>query len=467
MTSLRTVLVTKEIDDTMSAIRVCGEHDATQFERRVAVTVIPKNSGCAFYIAIPEGFHTMVSSFGKFLDIWQPGFHCVYPWVQVSAMVTKQYIVYDTPVKQCPTLDNVMVEIDVSVVFHIKDNEQDVFNFHYNMGPQKLDEMLMAFQQETVRSMARQKQYSNIYDLMDTEELKVPMAAEDDGEAGQIEAEAVLMPGQIAGQQSFQMTPLNAKSEDDVNEQLENTKRSMNEKLGPHGVQIYSITITNIVLPIDFRNQMESATTFDSKNRCAAAEQEYNLLVIKDTEKRAQTEQRLKEELMEMQSKNQQRLAQEAKLTALYVAGTEALVADIREKMNSDLRIVRTDSELKVAKLEKERDLELAEINAQTSAEVVRINTEIDAFIAQEKAHASAVIAAAEAETLKLMSDAEAQAATKLVSRRDFEAKMAQLRIIQNIAHNEQISISGTNKDSVVAQIVASKNASIALGLNE
>jgi len=475
--TVKTSLVQVEIDSLTDASRVCGQPNTNPYQRDVPLTLIPSNSGCSFYIAIPEGFHALVSSFGKFVDIWKAGFHQVKPWVQVTTLVTQQYIVYDTPVKECPTLDNVMVEVDVSVVFHIKDNDTDVFNFVYNMGPNKLDEMLMAFQQETVRTMARQKKYSNIYDLMDTEELSLPEVADDEDAAGVIAAEQVIMPGM--NPQAIQMSPLKkphndrsspteekkANNTDDLNEQLENTKRSMNEKFEEFGVYVYSITITNVVLPSDFRNQMESATTFESKNRCAAAQQEYNLLVIKDNEKRAQAEQRLSEELKEMESKNQQRLAGEAKLTSLYAAGTDALVADIEEKMNSDIRIISTDSDLAVAKLEKARDLELAQINAETDAERVRLNTEIDAFVHHERANAKEKCASLNAETLKLQAEAEAIASSRLISKRDYEAKMAQLRILKNLALNEQVSVSGTNKDSVMAQIVASQNSAIALGL--
>lgn len=66
-----------------------------------------------------------------------------------------------------------------------------------------------------------------------------------------------------------------------------------------------------------------------------------------------------------------------------------------------------------------------------------------------------------------MSAEAEEVAATSLVAKRDFEAKMAQLRILKNLAVNEQVAVSGTNKDSVVAQIVASQNASVALGINQ
>lgn len=92
---------------------------------------------------------------------------------------------------------------------------------------------------------------------------------------------------------------LNEDGRVDAQEQLENTKRTMNEKLGNYGINIYSITITNVLLPPQFRAQMEEATTFESKNIRAAAEQKYKLLVINDNEKQRQSIQRMQEELQE------------------------------------------------------------------------------------------------------------------------------------------------------------------------
>jgi len=384
-------------------------------------------------------------------------------------MIGKQYITYDSPVTECPTMDNVMVEIDVSVVFHIKDTEDDVKAFIYSLGPEKLDEMLQAFQVETVRTMARQKKYSNIYDLMDTEELTLPDEAPEEREVAEIEAEAIVIPGSTANSPAaVEMTKLlNAQEIPDVNEQLDKTKRDMNEKLDPYGVHVYSITITNVKLPGEFRSQMENATTYETLNRKQQAQQQYEMLKIKNEEKRHQAEQRADEDLKQMESTNKMRLAQEEKVTETFQAETNALIANIKEKMNSELREIKADADLAVAKLETEKELLLTKIQAETSAEITKLNAEIEAFSLSATANANKEVASVQAQALSMSAEAEEVAATSLVAKRDFEAKMAQLRILKNLAVNEQVAVSGTNKDSVVAQIVASQNASVALGINQ
>lgn len=429
--------------------------------------LVPQMGICNVIVSTPEGFISIVHSCGKFMTIWEPGCHIRNPWTEIAYMVSKQYITYDTPVNECPTIDNVMVEIDVSVVFHIKESHDDIKAFVYSLGPEKLDDMLQAFQQECVRTMARQKKYSNIYDLMDTEEYIIPEAGADEANAGEIASEKVMLPGQTAA--DIQMTPIQKSQEEKdnhaVNEQLEYTKQAMNEKLDPYGVQIYSITITNVKLPSEFRYQMETATTFDSKNRCASAEQEYKLLVIKNNEKQHQARQRADENLKEMASTNQMRLAQEEKLTTTFQAETNAIIANIKEEMNSELRQIGADADLGVAKLETQKEVLTSEINATTSAMAFQLNAEIDAFVKTTRAECSKTVSALEAKALSSRAEAESISATALVSKRDFEAKMAQLRILKNLAVNENVAVSGSNKDSVVAQIVASQNASIALGI--
>jgi regulator of protease activity HflC (stomatin/prohibitin superfamily) len=92
-------------------------------------------------------------------------------------------------VKKVPTADNVFVSIDVEVVFKILRDEANIRAFAYNLGPPRLEKLLQAFLEESIRTMARMKTYSKVFDLMDSA----------------------------------------------ADEQLENTKRRMNENLSTYG----------------------------------------------------------------------------------------------------------------------------------------------------------------------------------------------------------------------------------------
>jgi len=382
-------------------------------------------------------------------------------------------VVYDAPVKECPTADDVFVEIDVCVVLHIKDGQDSVRDFVFKLGPERLESMLKAYQEEAVRSMARQKKYSNIYDLMDLDEPgpNQPLPKKEVSKS----QTSPSMPGQgielTGSKQTSAFTKLEEKDHHDeslseVNEQLANIKRVMNEKLNEYGVNVYSITITNVHLPDQFRKQMEDATTFDSKNKKAYAEQKYNLMVIEDNEKRSEANQRMNEAKKEAMAENEQKMATEMRQTALYEAETRALIADIDEKLNADSLDIRTSSELRVAQLAKAKELITAQLDAEANAESRTILSEMEAFINKSKAEAKAVVAKNNAATLAAQAVAEQVASTKLRQRRDFEAKMAHLRVLKNLSSNNKLVLSGTNKDSVVAQLLATQQGAAMVGLN-
>merc|ERR1719223_158719 len=290
--------------------------------------------------------------------------------------------------------------------------------------------------------MARQKRYSNIYDLMDTEELVMP------------------------GEGETQVKHPEEKDPFEVNEQLENTKKNMNEKLDQYGIKVYSITITNVHLPDQFRRQMEDATTFDSKNIQQTAEQKYRVQVIEDGEKLNKAAQRLVELKQEHNAENGGRVADEEKITKTFQAETKRIIAAVHEKMQADVLRVKTNSDLKEARLRKQKEADLERIAAEAEAESRKIRAEMKAHTALVRAAMAKEVAANDSQTLALKAKAEQLAATKLKSKREFEEKMAHLRILKNLAMNRKLALSGSNSDNAVAQMLASQQAGAVLGLN-
>ena len=81
-----------------------------------------------FFFTVPEGFHALVSSWGRIVDYegengptdcWPPGFHWGHPMTKVLYLVTQQAIVFDAPCRGVLTRDNVSISIDVAVVFRV------------------------------------------------------------------------------------------------------------------------------------------------------------------------------------------------------------------------------------------------------------------------------------------------------------------------------------------------------------
>lgn len=80
-----------------------------------------------------------------------------YPSI-ATTVVTKQYIVFETPVKDCKTADDVTVGIDMCLILRIMGDESKgedpglVRRFVYELGPNGLEIQLRAAQDEAVRA---------------------------------------------------------------------------------------------------------------------------------------------------------------------------------------------------------------------------------------------------------------------------------------------------------------------------
>ncbi|CAK0795067.1 unnamed protein product [Prorocentrum cordatum] len=86
----------------------------------VPVSIVPKHWNsrfccgccCCCWTSVPSGFSAMVSAWGKDLEgaeedgTWEPGFHWMCPWHRVNRLVSRQLIIFDTPVKAVKTADN-------------------------------------------------------------------------------------------------------------------------------------------------------------------------------------------------------------------------------------------------------------------------------------------------------------------------------------------------------------------------
>lgn len=105
---------------TGTASTIVGERHEVGSELFVPVMLTPYRWVLCCHFTIPEGFHAVVHRCGAYAGSWQPGCHCASPWTKIQYMVPKHYATFDTPVKEVATKDNVMVKIDVSVVFRIK-----------------------------------------------------------------------------------------------------------------------------------------------------------------------------------------------------------------------------------------------------------------------------------------------------------------------------------------------------------
>ncbi len=161
--------------------------------------------------------------------------------------MTMQSIVFDLPVKACPTIDNIFVEIDVTVLFKVKDSEEDVRNFVYHISVNQFNEQLEAALTERMRVLARTKTHLEIYQI---------------------------------------------KGKDHTGDIMEFLNKMFEDK----GLDFQRVIITNVRLPADIAGPLDQKAQFASMNEYERTRHDFDLLVINHEEDLELRKQRKAEE---------------------------------------------------------------------------------------------------------------------------------------------------------------------------
>merc|ERR1719168_309337 len=389
--------------------------------KKVPMVLVPSRMPCSLFVCVPQGFKAFVASHGKHLDIWQPGFHFAPPWYSITHMVGLQNFVYDTPVKECPTLDNVMVTIDVTIVFHVRPSDDTLMKFAFTLGPEGLDGMLQQVQQDSVRAMVRQRKYDEVYDLMN--------AAHDEALLG--------------------------------------TMKELNISFSDYGVEITAMSVTNVHLPHSISEDMAQTTIYHNQDEYHKLNQQHQLLVIENDEKEKKEKQAMKEKLEQYEAECKKRLAAEHAKLGLIRAETKKILSEIREQENADVLKIEADSKLQVSEIDRQKEVQLSQIRAKGAAEGEQLAVEARAYVLKTLAQADAEVAKLKGDALTVVAQAENAAVKGLASKRLYDEKMRQLNVIQGLSHNQDVSISGLSKDNTVAQLLASGRGAAILGVND
>lgn len=322
--------------------------------------------------------------------------------------------------KECPTADNVMVTIDIMLVVRIDTSPgedgmyKSIFAFVDTLGPQQLSPQLNAFQEEAIRDMARNRRYHEIYDLMDAQH----------------------------------------------DQQLENTRRNLNNHFSDYGVEITEIAVTNVhFMSSDFIAEMAQPAIYRQQDEFNTLEQSHQLKIIKIRETETKEKQVKKEDLEKFEATLQQNVEEVTKRLNKIRADTSRELADIKEREKAEILNIQSESNLEVSKIRRERDVSIAKIRSSGKAEADAVEVETRVFIEKLKADASVVISTNRAAALNHQAGAENDASKSLTQKRDFDKLMKQLRILKGLAENRNCAIAGTSGDNPIAQLMAGSEA--------
>lgn len=130
-------------------------------------------------VNIPEGVLVLEQVCGEENGLMDSGaYWCYCPWKSIKCVISKNTIRFRCPVLQVPTKGDVMVDVDVGVIFRIGGSQEtyaeDAKKFYYNFGPNRLEELLCNECDEGVRDFVRKTKVQRIVDIKS--EMTAPLA---------------------------------------------------------------------------------------------------------------------------------------------------------------------------------------------------------------------------------------------------------------------------------------------------
>ena len=357
---------------------------------------------------IPSGVYVLWQKWHAKQGQLPPGLKVLWPaWNRVSHIVTKATKTYNAPVQNCPTSDNVLVAVDVSLMFQIQDPEK----FVYELGAHRFDEFLSAQTDEAIRGLVHEVPALKVHDLR--EEFAMGM------------------------------------------------KTGLNRKINRFGVVISHVKITNVELPKALSETLQNTTSFKTLMEQQKKGHAANMRVLLDTaaqkltaikKQNARDEQDLRAAIdRALIDRERRRLnAVNKRDVAVVQAKTKASVD--KQEAESEKMNAKKEAESEMVQIvEKARaDAESRKIKATQALESLKIRKQADLEEAQAKAKAISADA-----------NVEAMAAQQLKEQRQFEIDNQRFQVLSGLASKGRMVISGETGEALLQGLCPGSKADL------
>lgn len=323
-------------------------------------------------------------------------------WNRISHIVTKQAVSYSNTVQFCPTQDNVMVDISISISFQIGPTEDDAVKFVYSLGAHRFDELLYSLMEEAIRGLVHSVRHDQVHDLR--EEFALGM------------------------------------------------KKDLNTKLSNYGVFIHNVKVTNVELPPQLSSTLEETTAFKTRMEEQEKNHENRLRVLLNEET-----QKITALQKENDRTNQDLLAVKARAIIhrdemRTTANAKAQVAVAQSKATG-MNMVREAEGYKEAAVATATAATIKR-SALPTVELSTLTQDYEKFVSVARIKSNATIKAAEREAALILAHAEAEAnsAGFLVEKRSFDYQQKKIKLESGLAQSVPLVISGKNGDDLIRQ---------------
>jgi regulator of protease activity HflC (stomatin/prohibitin superfamily) len=414
-TCVKTTLCIRDIPYVEDAMAYFGrdrtERGLLAGEKVMIVTV---SSRTYSWCSIPEGIACLMSSWGVINPTpVTAGFYIMPFWKKVHFVVNTQYIPMDVPVQKCPTADNIFIQIDTLALIKVV----DPYKFAINIGPSKLQDVLVAFLEESIRSVARAVTYAEAYDIRGHE--------------------------------------------------LTGMVRALNEKTEQFGVVCHSVTIQDIFLPGGLVQTLSRESSYASLLKAQARQTDFTLLKISNEEKRKDCDLQRKNERLAYDAVMQQKIAMIRKESEEIQGLTSLKLVEVNSEMETESFQIglKASHQVNVFTGQKERDFKVTLAKGtQTST---NITWKMLTYERVKKAQTQKLVTEQKVQAIKIKAQAENDVKEKMKLKRQDTINRRKLLVLTQLSNNKDIVISGSSKYSETAQLMASSDVKLTIPITQ
>eukprot|EP00592_Proboscia_alata_P026270 CAMPEP_0194447816 /NCGR_PEP_ID=MMETSP0176-20130528/129218_1 /TAXON_ID=216777 /ORGANISM="Proboscia alata, Strain PI-D3" /LENGTH=414 /DNA_ID=CAMNT_0039274719 /DNA_START=21 /DNA_END=1265 /DNA_ORIENTATION=+ len=379
-------------------------------ESEIPIVLVPRASLiCAFAVNVPSGPYVLYQKWHKNMGKLNPGVIWFWPaWNRISHIVTRATITYNAPTRNCPTADNVMVNVDLSLTFRIGPDIDAATHFVYKMGAHRLDELLSAESEESIRGLVFSVTHDRVNDLR--EEFALGMLA------------------------------------------------TLNGKVAPYGIQVMNVKITDVKLPQELQTRLERTTAFKTKMGEQEKTHENRIRVLqdgatKDLETiRKGNARKIQEIVVERKRYEIERREMEEK------ARGDARVEEVKAMSYADVALKKAKGDDQVQRVGAQQNAEALLKNAQVNCQRMKIEAEKSANVMVKESEAKLKVSESQAGSMIARAEAEAEGAEALAEKRRYELEWARLDVMKKIAQNGRKFITGDAGEAILNDLVPDRS---------
>lgn len=319
---------------------------------------------------------------------------------QIAYCVTKQVCTYDAPVARCPTKDNVMCSVDLTVVFRISDAEK----FVYNLGASRFDQLLTISVDEKVRKFIRQLDHKQVHEVRGA--------------------------------------------------QAKSLLGSLNEVFESYGVIFLDIKITSVWLPDEITSAMEQITKHSIQMENVQAAHEFQALqvtmksnLVLETIKRENEQEKIREasaiSLAEIHQKKERLNMEQTVHTAVLKAEERAQVMEF----SADAHNRRSRNEAKKYEKQKTNEAKSNKLQKELEADGKLI-------VGIAESYSVVVQAKEKAKTIELNAQVEEAVGPQVALQRQHELSLESKKVLARLAQSGDYNMVGETGDKLITSLL-------------